>query len=268
MSIESVETELEAIATASSTVDAAFGDDALDLSLSSERLLDRSVPNMVARVLVVFAGMAMVAFGIALSRQTLLGSSPISAIPTVLSFAFPLSIGTFTFFFNILLLGIQALLLRSRFSPVQLLQIPFIVVFSVTIDVFVALIEPWPFDGYAICMTWMLLSCAFVAAGVYLQKQARLIMLPGDAAVVAIASVSGWKFSRCKLGFDISQMIIAAAISLACSGALIGVREGTLVAALLVGPIIGLIASAVGDFQRFLPVDGHPSFMPATEEGI
>lgn len=230
-------------------------------------LLDRLIPNMVVRVMVVLIGMTLVAFGIALSRQTLLGSSPISAIPTVLSFAFPYSIGTFTFAISIIFLAAQALLLRRDFSPVQLLQLPFLIIFSITIDFFVMVVTPWPFDTYAICLIWMLLSCIAVAGGVYLQTQVRLIMLPGDAVVLAISNVSGWKFSNCKLGFDITQMVIAVAISLACSGALIGVREGTVMAALLVGPIISVISTAVGDFQRFVPVDGHPSFLPAAAGG-
>lgn len=235
-------------------------------SKHSSQFFDRPVPNMVARVMVVLIGMALVAFGIALSRQTLLGSSPISAIPTVLSFAFPYSIGTFTFAISIVFLAAQALLLRRNFSPVQLLQLPFLIIFSITIDFFVAVVTPWPFDTYPICLMWMLLSCVAVAGGVYLQTQVRLIMLPGDAVVLAISNVSGWKFSNCKLGFDISQMVIAVAISLACSGALIGVREGTVIAALLVGPIISVISRMVRDFQRFIPVDGHPSFLPAAAE--
>lgn len=231
-------------------------------SASVARLLDKPIPNMVARVIVVLVGMALVAFGIALSRQTLLGSSPISAIPTVLSFAFPFTVGTFTFGISLIFLALQVILLRRDFSPVQLLQLPFLFLFSATIDMFVVVVSGWPFDAYALRVAWILVSCVAVGLGVYLQTQVRLIMLPGDAVVVAIANVSGWQFSKCKLGFDITQMVLAVAISLACSGALVGVREGTLIAALIVGPIIQLISRAVGDFHRFVPVDGHPTFLP------
>lgn len=223
---------------------------------------------MVVRCLLVLAGMALVAFGIALARQTLLGSSAISAIPTVLSFAFPLTIGTFTFILSILFIILQIILLRRDFSPVQFLQLPLLVVFSLTIDGFVVVASMFPFDTYLMRIGWMLLSCVAIALGVYVQTQVRLIMLPGDAIVVAISKTSGKKFSNCKLGFDISQMVIAAGISLACSGALIGVREGTLIAAVLGGPIIQFFTKSFGDFHRFVPVEGHPSFLPEATTGL
>lgn len=229
---------------------------------------DRPVANMAIRCLLVLVGMAFVAFGIALARQTLLGSSAISAIPTVLSFAFPLTIGTFTFILSIIFIIIQIVLLRRDFSPVQFLQLPLLIVFSLTIDAFVVVVSAFPFDTYPIRIGWMLVSCVAIAFGVYIQTQVRLIMLPGDAVVVAISKASGKKFSNCKLGFDVSQMVVAVVISLACSGALIGVREGTLMAALLGGPIIQLFTRSIGDFHRFVPVDNHPSFLPEATTGL
>ena len=145
---------------------------------------------MAARLIILVLGMCFVAFGIALSRQTLLGSSPISTVPTVLSFAFPISIGTFTFFMNLIFLLGQIVVLRKDFSPVQLLQLPFLVFFSAAIDMFVGIVASWPFDTYALRLVWIIVSSFAVALGVYLQSQMRLVMTPGDALVVSIAAVT------------------------------------------------------------------------------
>ncbi len=225
-------------------------------------VLDKPVPNMVVRIIVMFLGMLLVAFGIALSRQTLLGSSPISSVPTVLSFATDRTIGTYTWWLNLFFIAMQAVLLRKEFHPIQLLQIPYLLLFSVAIDLFVQLVTPWPFGSYALCLMWIVVSGFAVALGVYLQAQMRLIVTPGDAVVAAIAHASGWKFSRVKLGFDVTQMVLAVIISLVTMGTLMGIREGTVISAILIGPMIGWIGKAVGDMHRFIPVEGYPTFIP------
>ena len=45
-------------------------------------------------------------------------------------------------------------------------------------------------------------------------------------------------FHICKIGFDSSVVVIAALISLIARGELLGVREGTVIAAVFVGVII------------------------------
>ncbi len=224
--------------------------------------LDRPVPNMVVRLILMFTGMLLVAFGIALSRQTLLGSSPISSVPTVLSFATSWTIGMHTLWVNLLFIALQAILLRKQFHPIQLLQLPYLFLFSASIDLFVELVSGWPFDTYALRLMWILVSSVAVACGVYLQAQMRLILTPGDALVTAIAHVSKWKFSNCKLGFDVSLMVLASIISHATMGEVFGFREVTVISALLIGPFINVITRMVGDIHRFIPVEGHPSFIP------
>ena len=59
-------------------------------------------------------------------------------------------------------------------------------------------------------------------------------------------------------------MVVAAAVSLACSGALYGVREGTILAALAVGSIVALFNKLLPRFERFCPTRGHITLTAAT----
>ena len=78
----------------------------------------------------VFAAGALVcATGIAFITRAGLGTSPISSIPFVLSLFTPLSMGVYTFAFNLLFLLCEALL-RRRFTLAQALQIPATLLFS------------------------------------------------------------------------------------------------------------------------------------------
>lgn len=140
--------------------------------------------------------------------------------------------------------------------------IAFVFVFSLLIDVFVPFGQAIPKPNYGVCLLINLVACFLTAFGVWLQTKAALVLLPGDGVVQAISHVSSKPFGTCKLGFDISMIALGTAISLATMGALHGVREGTLLAAALVGPIIRGIERACPNFECFAPTKGHMSFIP------
>lgn len=63
---------------------------------------DRTVPNMVLRIILMAIGLAFVAGSVALTRATGLGTSPISCFPATLSYLTPVTIGSWTFLLNTL----------------------------------------------------------------------------------------------------------------------------------------------------------------------
>lgn len=230
------------------------------------KFFDKPVPNLLLRLIVMFFGLACVAFSVALSRATGLGVSTISAIPGVLSFATPISIGTFTFAMNMLFILAQIMLLRRDYHPLQLLCIPFVGVFAAIIDFFVPICQLFPMPNYLACLAWALLCCPITAFGVWIQVKAALVMLPGDGIVQAISAVFDKNFGKCKLVFDMSNLIIGAVLSLVLMGMLQGVREGTLFLALLTGPIIKKLNELFPSTERFMPTKGHLTLTAASKE--
>ena len=79
-------------------------------------------------------GLLITAFGIAFSIQAGLGTSPISSLPYVVSLLTPLSVGTATICLHGVLILLQLLILRRRYDPVQLLQLPVALVFGYLTD--------------------------------------------------------------------------------------------------------------------------------------
>lgn len=55
---------------------------------------DRSTPNVILRLIIMLAGVAVVSASVALTRATGLGTSPVSCFPATLSYLTPLTIGT------------------------------------------------------------------------------------------------------------------------------------------------------------------------------
>lgn len=225
-------------------------------------LFDKTVPNFLLKLFVMLVGLTCTSFAIALSRATELGTSTVSCIPAVLSYLTPFTIGSWLLVLNLAFIGMQALMLRRYFKPTQLLSIPFMVVFSAMIDAFVPLCELIPMESYAVRMAYTLLSCVVMALGGWLQAKCALIMVPGDGFAFAVSVVSKSRYSTCKMFLDLSLTAIAAVLSFLTLGGLYGVREGTVVAAFVVGPLIRVWGKLLSPFRWLVPVSGHIRFMP------
>lgn len=63
---------------------------------------------------------------------------------------------------------------------------------------------------------------------------ANVVMLSGEAFVKAIHLRTGKEFGITKIGFDTTLALLACAASLLLAGTIEGVREGTIIAALIV----------------------------------
>ena len=192
------------------------------------------------RWLMFSVGVVFTALGIGIMTIAGVGTSPISSIPNVLSLIFPPSIGVFSFSFNMLLILFQAILLGRRFPKIWLLQIPFTLVFSAIIDLTVSLLRPAAPQSYPFQLLVLLLGIAVLALGVTIQVFANVLMLPGEATVQAVSLRFGLRFGNAKVATDAVLTAIAAAISLAAFHGLNGVREGTILAAILTGQVVKL----------------------------
>lgn len=80
-------------------------------------------------------------------------------------------------------------------------------------------------------------GCFLLGMGVSLEVKANVAMVPGEFIVGVIAERLGHDFGWVKMDFDITLVTIACVFSLLFLPHIEGVREGTVVAALIVGPI-------------------------------
>lgn len=207
--------------------------------------------NKLKRYLLFLIGLFINALGVSLVTKASLGTSPISSIPYVLSLKFPPTLGNFTIIFSILLILLQILILRKNFKIENILQIPVSIAFGYFIDLTMYLFF-WVNPGnYAMKLAALLAGCIVLGFGVYLEVLADVVMLPGESFVRAIVLTWKTNFGTTKIFFDVSMAVIAAVLSLGFAGHLNGVREGTVIAALLVG----FIARVLGKKLAFVKPD-------------
>lgn len=193
------------------------------------------------RYLIFLVGLFVNSLGVSLITKANLGTSPISSIPYVLSLNFPFTLGNFTIFFSILLIILQLIILRKNFKLEHILQIPVSIIFGYFIDLTMILFSWVNPEVYIMKIVYLLIGCMILGAGVYMEALADVVMLPGESFVRAIVLTWKTNFGTTKICFDVSMAVIAAVLSFVFAGRLDGVREGTVIAALLVGFIARLI---------------------------
>lgn len=195
------------------------------------------------RYVMLLFGLSLMSLGIAFSIRSDLGTTPISSLPFVLSVLTPLSVGTLMIIMNLVFVGLQALILRRRFKPVQLLQIPVVVVFGLLNDAALWVVCGVTHSAY--WQQWILVAIGIVLVGigVAFQVKAQTTALAGEGLILALsdALIRGFGakrpflFSSVKIQFDSTLVLVSVVIGLVFAGGLAGVREGTVAAALCVG---------------------------------
>ena len=193
------------------------------------------------RYLIFLVGLFVNSLGVSLITKANLGTSPISSIPYVLSLNFPFTLGNFTIFFSIFLIVLQLIILRKNFKLEHILQIPVSIIFGYSIDLTMILFSWVNPEAYIMKIVYLLIGCLILGVGVYMEVLADVVMLPGESFVRAIVLTWKTNFGTTKICFDVSMSVIAAVLSFVFAGRLAGVREGTVIAALLVGFIARLI---------------------------
>lgn len=196
------------------------------------------------------------AFGIALITKALLGTSPITSVTYVLSMFTPLTIGQWTIALNLLFVVLELpLMTRSELKDdlrMFLLQIPISLCFGTFIDLGMYIlfwVEPVWYISHII---YLLIGCFILAAGIALEVKADIAMMAGEYFVRVISKRFHKEFGYVKLGFDISLVCIACLLSLIFLSGIYGVREGTVIAALVVGPIVHFISPYYQYFDKWI----------------
>lgn len=177
------------------------------------------------------------ALGVAFSIKADLGTSPISSVPYAASLIFPLTVGTATILMHVAFISLQILILRKHYQPMQLLQLPIAFFFGFMTDVALWLLQSVTYSSYTGQWGLCAAGIVLVAIGVTIEVLANAVPLAGEGLVLAICRVLPIKFGSMKVCFDVSLVTTAILIGILGAGAVLGVREGTVAAAVLVGLI-------------------------------
>ena len=208
------------------------------------------------RYLLFVASLFINAFGIAFITKALLGTSPITSVTYVLSLFTPFTMGIWTILLNLLFVVLEPFLMTRRDLRedlrMYLLQIPISFCFGLFIDFSMFMLSWLEPSAYVMQVTVLLIGCIILALGIALEVKANAAMMAGEYFVKTITRRFHGEFGYIKLGFDITLLTIACILSLVFLSDIQGVREGTVVSALLVGPIVHFVSPAYRIFDRWI----------------
>lgn len=198
--------------------------------------------------------------GVALCVRSGLGSSVISTIPFVMTLAGEsdlapgFTIGEYTYIMNFVLVGLQVLILRRKFQPVQLFQLIIGFLFGFLLDINMWITSVLNCDGLFTKIIVQLAGCLVLAIGIAFEIRCGSITMPGEGFPVAISRVSGIPFAKAKILVDISLVAIAVILGYIYFSSwqwhVVGI--GTLIAMVFVGATVKFIDPHMEWFSRLL----------------
>lgn len=217
---------------------------------------------LIRRYLLFALALFVNAMGIAYITKANLGTSPITSVTYVASMFTPLTMGQWTIVLNLLFVLLELPFMTRRQVRedlrMYLSQVVITFFFGLCIDLCMFIIQHLTPATYLSQIINLLIGCVILALGIALEVKADVAMMAGEYFVRVLVKKFHKDFGYLKLAFDWSLVAIAVLLSFVFMGELKGVREGTVIAALLVGPIVHFVSP----WYRF--VDRWISPRPAT----
>ena len=204
--------------------------------------MKKSTPFQFAlRILIYCLALLLMALGVALSVNSNLGVSPVNSLPYVISQILNVQMGacvTVIFCFYILL---QVIILRKDFQIINLLQIVFSTIFGYFVDFAKMLVGDFVLPTYWGQLTMLAASIVLIALGVLLYMDVQLVLMPMEGLSSTIAKKLNKPFPTMKVAIDCLVVLIGVVLSFVFLGTLDGIREGTVITAVLVGRLIAFL---------------------------
>jgi uncharacterized membrane protein YczE len=197
---------------------------------------------MVKRYVLFVISLFFIGLGIALTKHGEIGITPISSVANVLSLRYTaLSFGTWTILSNCAFLLGQILILRRNFKPVQFLQIPVFFLCGIFTDFGVYITHFLHQTSYMTKVLFVLAGCVVLGFGIALGVIADVILNAPEAFVKALSLTIKKEFGTIKVACDICLVILSAVLSVVLfKGKLMGIGEGTVISAILVGWFVSI----------------------------
>ena len=193
----------------------------------------------IKRIILFVGGLFVMSLGVGLSIKSGLGVTPISSIPYSLTLASGVNIGITTVIFNVLLVFLQIPILKKRFNPKRLLQLINAFMFGYFTDLSLWFLSPMPALPLDVNFTLLIVSMFLIAIGILIYMPANIAPLPGEGVVEAVSLAYDKRFSKVKVCFDTSMVVLSLIICGLFTSDIFGsVNVGTILAAIFIGIII------------------------------
>lgn len=188
--------------------------------------------------------------GVVLMLYSGSGISAISSVPYAFSLVFPkISLGTWTYIFQGLLV-LSLMIMRKKFVAPYLFSFLVGFEFSEMLDIHEMWINALP-TALEYRVVYFVISYLLICLGIALSNRCGLPIIPTDLFPRELTDITKIKYSKIKIGFDVTCLAITALMTCIILGHLDGLGIGTILAAFTMGKVIGMIGDQMDRQVRF-----------------
>lgn len=188
--------------------------------------------------------MVINSLGVVLMLYSGAGISAISSVPYAFSEVLPaLTLGTWTYIFQGLLV-LTLMIMRKKFVPSYLFSFVVGFVFGKLLDLHEMWINTLP-DNIIMRVIYFIISYVLICIGIALSNRCGLPIVPTDLFPRELSDITGVKYSKIKIGFDITCLAVTAGLTFFCLGRIMGLGIGTVLAAFTMGKGIGFAGKLI-----------------------
>ena len=190
------------------------------------------------------AAVVINSLGVVLLLYSGAGISAISSVPYAFSEVLPaLTLGTWTYIFQGLLV-LTLMIMRKKFVPSYLFSFVVGFVFGKLLDLHEMWINTLP-DNIIMRVIYFIISYVLICIGIALSNRCGLPIVPTDLFPRELSDITGVKYSKIKIGFDITCLAVTAGLTFFCLGRIMGLGIGTVLAAFTMGKGIGFAGELI-----------------------
>lgn len=199
--------------------------------------------KLINRVVFYIIGLFFIALGVAFSVNSQLGVSPVNSLPYVISVIIGKDLGTVVIVVFCFYILVQILLLRKEFQWINLTQIVFSTIFGYFVDFAKYILGDFTIPTYLGKLTMLAISILLVALGICIYVNVKLVNMPMEGMTAAIQKkvFKNKTFSDVKVIMDCLVVAVGILLSFTFLGKLVGIREGTVLCAILVGKVMKIL---------------------------
>ena len=193
---------------------------------------------MTKKILHTVLGILLVYGAVAFAIKAAIGVLPVDAAITSIALLTGMKVGTFSMLFHGSFFLGQIAIERRNFRKTELLQLLYITLGGTVLNFFLyTLLKDVTFSFYPVRLIVCVLAFAVSSFGCTLVLETHLMRTPMEGCIQLLAERMGTTMGKLRQKIDIVLVIVSVAISL-IFGVEWTLREGTVIAALVFGPMM------------------------------
>ena len=193
------------------------------------------MPKKIARTIL---GILLVYSAVAFAIKAAIGVLPVDAAITSIATLIGMKVGTFSMLFHGSFFLGQIAIEKKNFRKTELLQLLYITLGGSVLNFFLyTVLKNVTFSFYPVRLIVCVLAFAVSAFGCTLVLETHLMRTPMEGCIQLLAERMGTTMGKLRQKIDIVLVIVSVAISL-IFGVEWTLREGTIIAALIFGPMM------------------------------